>query len=1151
MMTPRSTLNLLALGWCLSVPAPLVAEVDFNNDIRPILSNACIACHGPDAEKRKAGLRLDVREGALAKTSNGALAVTPGKPDASEIIRRVISSDPDELMPPPGKGQALSPEQVQLLRQWIQEGAHYDVHWSYAPIQRPTVPQPRLVNRARGPIDRFVLARLDKEGWQPAPEADMHALARRVSLDLTGLPPTPEEVQKLVQQAQSDPLAYEHYVDELLNRKSFGERWARVWLDLARYADSAGYADDPPRTIWAYRDYVIRSLNSNKPFDQFTREQIAGDLLPDADEEALIATAFHRNTLTNNEGGTDDEEFRNVAIVDRVNTTMAVWMGTTMACAQCHTHKYDPITQEEYFRFFAFFNNTEDSDKKDERPTIEIFSEAQKARRRELESQIADLNRQLQTETPQLAEARNKWEDSMSTPPSWSPLPVRAASASSGQALQVIGPGVLDLEGVAPETDVHELVLELPADRATTGLRLTTRATDEGVRKDNFVITSIHAAVVPASEERLQGRYVRIELPGESKMLSLAEVQVFDGGRNVSLAGKASQSTTDFNGPPALAIDGQTDGDFRKAASTTHTANSKDPWWELDLGALTPIDRIVVWNRTDGGLGSRLQGYRIQVLDSERQQVWESRPEGYPDPSATFALSQAKPVRLKLASADFEQSGFPAASVLAAKPDPAKGWAIAPRNGESHSLMLVPAQPIPAGSGTLRLTLRQESKHLRHVLDRYALEASDSPGLSAYAALPVEARNALAKVSTERSQKEKQVLREAFLANTPILAPQRKVLAEAEKELQGIKPMTTVPVFRELAKDRRETRIQIRGNFMSQAEKVSEGVPSVFHSLKGSSNPNRLDLAHWLVDPRNPLTPRVLVNRHWEQLFGIGLVSTSEEFGSQGEPPSHPKLLDWLAAEVLDSGWDIKHLLRLMVTSSTYRQSSQVPAEQVRIDPDNRLLARGPRYRLSAEMIRDQALFVAGVLSPKLYGPPVRPPRPMLGLKAAFGGSTDWKDSEGEDRYRRGLYTEWRRSMPYPSMATFDAPSREVCTLKRGRTNTPLQALVTLNDPVYVEAAQALARRVWKENPAADPATHARRMLWLALVRPPRDAEVSALTRLYEDARNQLGQSLEDARQLAEDPIGPLPEGWPADQAAAWTTVANVVLNLDELLQKP
>jgi hypothetical protein len=769
-------------NWRCSVAIPLLSgltlvsasvadePVDFTRDIRPILSNKCFACHGPDEAERQAGLRLDDAKIAKAALDSGVTAIVPGDPDESELIHRIRHSDDSQRMPPAEFGKPLTPDEIALLRGWIEQGAPYAAHWAYIKPAKPAPPTAPEEWRhwPRNAIDQFALQAMCAHELKPSPEADRYALVRRAFLDLTGLPPTIDEADAFVE--SDDPQAYEKLVDDLLQRPSYGEHWARMWLDLARYADSAGYADDPPRVIWAYRDWVIKAINANMPFDQFTIEQIAGDLLPHASEEQLIATAFHRNTMTNNEGGTQDEEFRNAAVVDRVNTTLAVWMGTTMACAQCHDHKYDPISQEEYFQVFAIFNNTEDADRGDESPVLKIYSDEQRR-------QHADL------------------------------------------------------------------------------------------------------------------------------------------------AARLAQSIGQVN-----------------------------------------------------------------------------------------------------------------------------------------------------------------------------------------------------------------------------------VAAKSAAELFAISPTTTLPIVRELSSNRRPTLLQYRGNYLDQGPEVAPGVPAAFHAADADRPLDRLSLARWLVDEDNPLTARVVANRYWEALFGRGIVPTSEEFGSQGEPPTHPELLDWLAAELMDSGWDTRALVRTIVTSAVYRQSSQMVGETAKADPDNRWLARGPRVRLGAEVVRDQALAVSGLLSHKMHGPPVRPPQPNMGLTAAFGSSTDWETSAGDDRYRRGVYTTWRRSNPYPSMATFDAPNREVCTLRRGRTNTPLQCLVTLNDPVFVEAAQSLARRAIQHTDViADRIAFAFRT---CLVRPPCATELQALTDLYNESHARFRERRDAAAKLATVPLGELPADIDVVEAAAMTVVGNVLLNLDEMILK-
>jgi hypothetical protein len=1178
--TPSSPPRASRCGWNLSQPGATVAflavaaltqllvsggqaaekparPIDFNREIRPVLSNYCVQCHGPDASKRKGvskPLRLDTEAGALADLG-GYQAIVPGNPDESEAIQRILSDDPTETMPPPRIGKKLTAREVELLTAWVKQGAPYARHWSYVKPVRSPLPKVSDPAWPRNAIDRFILARLDREGLKPAAEADRYSLIRRLSLDLTGLPPSLEEVDAFVRDSRPD--AYEKLVDRLLDKQAYGEHWARMWLDLARYADSAGYADDPPRTIWAYRDYVIRSLNANKPFDTFTIEQIAGDLLPSPTEDQLIATAFHRNTLTNNEGGTNDEEFRNVAVVDRVNTTMAVWMGTTIACAQCHDHKYDPISQNEFFRFMAFFNNTEDADRKDESPLLSIYSPEQKQKKAALEHNIARLEQTLQTPTPELRSAQERWESSFAGEVTWQPLEPSEMQARSGAVMTRLDDKSVLVSRPGKTTDVYTVALA-PAGRLLSALRIEALPHDSlpekgpGFAAGKFAVTRVRLSVVPAPGSRPVGRYVRVELPGKEKILSLAEVQVYSGKENVARQGAATQSSTAFDGPPALAIDGKTDGRFNEARSTTHTEASDNPWWELDLKSARPIDRIAVWNRTDGNLQSRLAGARVVVLDADRQVVWTEVLATAPQTSAELSPGGARAVALATALVDEK----PVPSVLEdakAKPKAARGPAgwISGAAGQPQALTLVPAEPVKLGEGDrLSLVIEQLPRAQFQTIGRFRVSATDDERASESVRTPARVFAILKTDPERRTEAERaELARHYRTVVSPELKPVRERLSVLRRQLAAIQPVTTVPIQHELAASaRRKTQIQRRGNFLDLGAEVSEGVPEAFHPLPKDAPRNRLTLARWLVDENNPLTARVIVNRYWEQVFGAGLVPTSEEFGSQGEPPTHPELLDWLATELMRERWDLKQFLKLLVTSATYRQDSRVTPEALARDGDNALLGRGPRFRLSAEMIRDQALAVSGLLSEKLYGPPVKPPQPSSGLNAAFGGGIDWQTSMGGDRYRRGLYTTWRRSNPYPSMTTFDAPNRETCTLRRTRTNTPLQALVTLNDPVFIEAAQALARRI-----AAGGETTAARVrhgFRLCLARPPADAELDRLVRLYETAHATFAADRARASKLATDPLGPAPKETDVVDLASWTVVSNVLLNLDEMLMK-
>jgi mono/diheme cytochrome c family protein len=1153
------SLRLACMPWVLLVSSSAIAgdplkPVDYNRDIRPILSDACFRCHGPDAKQRKGlkmPLRLDTEDGATADLG-GHAAIVREKPDESEVIARITSQDEDR-MPPASTGRKLSKVEIDVLTRWIKQGAPYARHWSYSKPIRPALPKVSDAKWGRGDLDRFVMEKLESEGLKPTAEADRPALIRRVALDLTGLPPTIEEVDAFMK--DEAPNAYERLVDRLLAKPSYGEYWGRLWLDLARYADSAGYADDPPRTIWAYRDWVVRSFNANMPFRQFTIEQLAGDLLPNPSDDQLTATAFHRNTLTNNEGGTNDEEFRTVAVVDRVNTTMAVWMGTTIACAQCHDHKYDPLSQKEYFQLYAFFNNTEDADRTDESPFLSIYSTEKKKQKTALTGEIASLEAILVNPTPELIASQEKWEQALPTAFNWQALKSIDTVSKAGAASSTLDDGSTLIKS-AGKTDVYTISTPITT-KSLTAIRLETLPHDSlpgkgsGYGGGNFVVTNVSASITPPESAKPKVRFVRIELPGKAKFLSLAEVEVYKGSDNIALKGEAKQSNTDFDGPAKLAIDGNTNGQYVEAKSTTHTALSDDPWWELDLKVETPIDRVKLWNRTDSGLQFRLAGCRVVLLNDKHEPIWNRTIAEAPNPSAELAISGDRLIEFSSATADYSQASFDAANVLNNAKSKELGWAIGGATTVPHQLTLITKQPVEVESGsTLNLTIEQTSKHENHTIGRFRLDLTDDPSVTQIAKIPVPILAMLNVEFAKRTDAQKAELSRYYLTIAPELKESRERLMTRKKQLADLKPDTTVPIAREnTSAAKRKTNVQLRGNFLDLGEEVAEGVPKAFPPLPADGPRDRLALAKWLMNDDNPMTARVVANRYWEQIFGVGLVGSSEDFGAQGDLPSHPELLDWLATELIREDWNLKAFLRLLVTSATYRQSSRVSPEMTHRDPENRLLSRGPRLRLPAETIRDQALAVAGLLSPKIGGPPVKPPQPSSGLSAAFGGKIDWETSTGEDRYRRGIYTSWRRSNPYPSMTTFDAPNRETCTLKRSRTNTPLQALVTLNDPVFVEAAQALARRMNQGDAAI--AEKARKGFRLTLARNPSDEEVRRLVRLFETTKATYDIDPAKAEKLATAPLGPLPKGANAAELAAWTVVANVLLNLDETLMKP
>ena len=1123
---------------------PARKPVDFQREVRPMLSANCFACHGPDESSREADLRLDERADAVRLRDDDYQVIVPGDPEASELIFRI--EDDFDPMPPEKHGHALSAEQIDVLRRWIEEGAEYTQHWSFVPLKQPAPPRTDLQ-----PIDSFVQARLAEAGLTPAEEADRHTLIRRLSLDLIGLPPTEQEVLDFVHDDRPD--AYERVVDRLLASPHYGERWAAVWLDLARYADSKGHGSDPLREIWRWRDWVIEAYNADLPYDQFTLQQMAGDLLPDADVNTRLATAFHRNSLVNTEGGTDNEEFRVAAVKDRTNLSMQVWMGLTFGCAECHTHKFDPITHEDYYSTYAIFNQTADRDNDNDAPKIPTPTREQQQRLAELDAQLAAVAQEIDSIPIDEAALAAAAERVRAIETQWQEATVlvfdRGEEAGGPDYLrQPDGSWVLQepyvdkkLTGLLlddPELPVTALRIEALADDG-----LPNRGPGASGGNGNFVINEIEVRAFPRAVAA--PRYVRLSLEGEQRILSLAEVEVLRGEENLALQGKARQSSTSYDGPAELAIDGNTDGRFEQA-SVTHTRTEANPWWELELPEAQTLDEIRVWTRTDGNLHERLRGLRVELLDDERRpllQHWQEEPA---QEHFVWKLAQGGKVRTLRALADFEQEGWTAAMAIDGKPE--TGWAIAPRQGRSHEIRVV-IEPQP-GVVELMAYLHQNYGG-GHVLGRFRPQWTTVEDVDSLLT-PTPVRRALAKAAGDRTEAERAAVRDHFRASDPgVLALQQKRDA-LQREKDGVQIPTT-PVLVELAADqRRTTHILEAGNFLNPAAEVQPRVPEAF-SFGAAPVRDRADFAQWLTHPDNPLTPRVAVNRLWARIFGRGIVLTEEDFGAQGALPTHPELLDWLAAEYR-SHWSQKRLLKTIVMSATYRQASTVTAEKLERDPDNVLLSRGARFRLPAEAVRDQALAVSGLLSRKMFGPSVFPPQPEGLWQGAFNGQRNWQTDTDEDRWRRGVYVFWRRSTPYPSMTVFDAPSREICTIRRIRTNTPLQAFVTLNDPVYVEAAQALARKLLKQRfqsiAGGEDRGRLRMGLEWTLKRPADPRAVAVLEQLLNEQREALADDIEAARALASEPLGMLPEGADPVEYAAWTVVANVLLNQDSFLTR-
>ncbi|MFK5922081.1 MAG: DUF1553 domain-containing protein [Verrucomicrobiota bacterium] len=1155
MKIPTFILNLLLTGIALpSIHLSAAEDLDFNRDIKPLLSSNCFKCHGADEGSREADLRLDTFEGAT-KNLDGHFAIQPGNSKKSELIARLTTHDEGDLMPPAESGKPLKPNEIERLKQWIDNGAKYERHWSFVPPQRHAPPGIQTPFWPKNEIDYFVLSRLEKDQVRPQAEADRYQLIRRASLDITGLPPQPQEVTAFIN--DKSPQAYENLVDRLLASSAYGERWAAMWLDLARYADSMGYASDNLRSIWAYRDWVIQAYNDNMPYDEFTLQQLAGDLLPKHKSKNLIATAFHRNTMNNTEGGTDNEEFRVAAVKDRVSTTLNVWMGLTMRCAECHTHKYDPITHKEYYQFYDFFNQAVDADTNDDAPFIAVPGSKELKKRAELDQQIAKIEKQIsQVDQTALLLEQQKWESQYRGHTQWTPLSFPKTSSTKGSVFEKQKDGSLFVTGKRPKNDSYTLSANSSL-KSITGFRLEAipdprnPAGGSGRAPDGSFILSRFAATLDTGDKAPQARYVRIELPGKDKILHLAEVEVFNGDNNLANKGKASQSSTYPGGEASHAIDGNTNGLWEKKSIAHVGSKDKSPWWEVDLGQLSPIDRIKIWNRTDSKLQSRLDGYQIKLLDAKRNLVWQNTKLKGPDPSAAFALTGPLPLIFTRATADYSEKKWPVSNAIPAVARNLAGWSVSPKQKEKHVAFFVPSAEIKIAA-TDKLTIILDHHYNyggQKTLGRFRISVTNDPALSKRATLRPDMLTIIDKNESQRSAQDKKKLALYFRDFAPSLAKLRGELGKVKKQYDAIKP-PTVPIITQLAKNKhRKTQIHSRGNFMDLGDQVEAAVPASFNPFPKGAPANRIGVAQWLTSTDNPLTARVAVNRIWAQLFGAGIVETEEDFGAQGTYPSHPKLLDWLATEYMQNGWNSKALLKTIVMSATYRQSSKASPSAYADDHINAQLARGPRFRLNAEQVRDQALALSGLLSHKIGGPSVYPPQPPGMWRAAFNGQRNWATSKGEDRYRRGLYTFWRRSVPYPSMATFDAPSREVCNLRRIRTNTPLQAFVTLNDPVYVEIAQAMAQRIIKEG--GD--THAERIkfaLQLVLVRPPSKTEQQVIATLFQKELNNFKQNPEAAKTLAAakgenkaattDPI----------QLATWTAITNILLNLDATLTK-
>jgi hypothetical protein len=1156
---------------------------DFNREVRPILAQHCFKCHGPDDGQRKVGLRLDYRAGAVGLLPSGHRAIVPGKPQASPFVRRILSRGPD-LMPPAYANKPLSDREKEILRRWVAAGAVYKPHWAFVPPKQAPPPKVRNAAWCRNPIDAFILARLEKEGLKPSPEADRYTLIRRASLDLIGLPPTLEEVDAFVQ--DRSPNAYEKLVDRLLASPRYGERWARRWLDLARYSDTNGYEKDRQRSIWPYRDWVIDALNRDMPFDRFTVEQLAGDLLPNATVEQRIATGFHRNTMLNEEGGIDPLEYRYYAVVDRVATTGTAWLGLTLGCAQCHTHKFDPITHREYYRTMAFLNNADEL-------TIDVPKPDIEAKRRQIESQVAAREAKLAEAFPAEGPIR------------WSPAPTPTTATASGAKAERLPDNSVRLSGANPETDTYTVTLN--SDLADVGAVRLEALPDPSLGNEgpgrtphgNFVLTGFRATVAPgdASGPAMPVKFVRAEadfaqegfpaqnaLDGSVKTgwaiqgpgrWNVARTAVFypekpvplpAGGRWIFTLEQAygghhtlgrfrlslGQVTTD--GRP-LEIRRRENRE-RKFAAWVKAQEARAVHWRVlrptkatsNLPLLTVQDDDSVFSSGDitkrdvydlefRSGGPPITAVRLEVLPDERLPKHGPGRTFYEGAFGDFFLSEITlTAGGKQASfAGATQSGGGSAQ-LAIDGQPQTGWSVNGRQGQTTVAVFRLATPVAADTFSLRLLFEQ---YYATALGRFRISVT-SETRPAGADLPPDVEEILLVSAAQRTRAQQDRLFQHYLSIAPELQTERDAIAQMRRQMPEYP--TTLAFAERPPNNPRPTFVHHRGEFLKVEEQVTPGVPALLPPLPKEAPLNRLTFARWLVAPSNPLVARVAMNRQWAAFFGKGIVRTLQDFGYQGDLPTHPELLDWLAVEFVRKGWSLKQMHRLMVTSAAYRQSSWATPELLARDPENRLLARGPRVRLEAEMLRDSALTACGLLSPKIGGPSVFPPQPPGVSSEGTYGPLEWRVSEGEDRFRRGLYTFSKRTAPYAMFTTFDAPSGEVCLARREVSDTPLQALALLNDQVFVEAAQALGKRM-----ASQPGSVEARIVTLfrrCLTRPPSREEANLLLKFYTAQKERFEKKELDAARVAGMGDGDV------NARAAWTVLARSLLNLDEAITR-
>jgi hypothetical protein len=1175
------------------------ATADFTREVRPILAGHCFKCHGMDEGARKAKLRLDVRENAIAPAKSGELPIVPGKPDKSELVRRIFNTNEDDVMPPAAAKIPLTPGEKEILKRWIAQGAAYQPHWAFVAPKQSRLPKVHHKNWPHNAIDYFVLARLEKEGLQPSPPADKYALVRRLYFDVTGLPPTPEEADAFVN--DSSPAAYERLVDKLLASPRYGERWARRWLDLARYADSNGYEKDRPRSIWPWRDWVVNALNADMPFDEFSVEQLAGDMLPNAARDQLIATGFNRNSMINEEGGIDSLEYRFYSIVDRVQVTSTAWLGLTVACAQCHTHKYDPISQTEYYRFMACLNNANE-------PTIDTPQPDLAGKRSKIQEQMDELQAALPDKFP----LRSKV--------AWLTPGAAEFASENGATAEFLPDGSFRVGGKNPDKDTYTVNFEVQP-QLVTHLQLEAIPDDKlskggpgNSESGNFVLSELEMEVHepgahgPARKVKfasVQADYAQdgfpeenaidgnldtgwaVAGPGESSkdrhaIFALAEPLEFKEPANVTI-----RLVQNFGGQTTL-------GRFRlsvglelpekSSAAERRIAqrNKKFEQWIADqakaVAVWTPLRPAAATSASpsltiqdDGSvfadgdftksdiytlkfrnLPAGLRALRLEMMADDRLPRGGPGSINHEGPEGDFWLSTVKVsadgTRIALTNASESYADGNNNAAKAIDDDPQTGWSINGGQGKTQNAVFQFAESVTctnelqvdllcekyyaAGLGRLRVWVTTETNAKASRLT--------NEGIAVLLKLRDDA-SFKAKFDATNAGPERELLLREFARLSPDFAQPRRQIEKLRAQMPKF-PNTLVMQERPAGKER-PTFLHHRGQFLDPMEAVTPGVPAFLPPLPENAPKNRLALAKWIVSGANPLTGRVIMNRQWEALFGRGLVRTTEDLGYQGELPSHPELLDWLAVEFVKQGWSQKKMLKLIVMSATYQQSSLVTPELRERDPLNILLTRGPRFRLDAEMVRDSALKASGLLSEKMGGPSVFPPQPPGVTTEGAYGPLEWKTSEGPDRYRRGLYTFAKRTAPYAMAAVFDGPSGEACLARRDRSDTPLQALTLLNDTAFMECAQALGNMAVMSD--GDDARRAELLFRRCLTRPPSSEERAKLIQFYQ---TQLARFTDGELKAAE--ILHIECAEHPNEQAAWTTLARVLLNLDETISK-